>query len=441
MVTPEVGMSYLDALGFSSITYTDQNIMTTAIGGFTDGVTVADMARGYATIANGGMKSDDTCITKIVDYTGQTIYESGKQEKRVFLEDTAFILSDLLQGTFNEEYGTAHDAKTDDQVYAGKTGTTNDNKDAWFCGYSAYYTTCVWVGCDMPESVSGMYGSSYPLSIWSDFMEQMHEGKQKQDFECPATVVLASTSINNANPYKVDMETMEVAYDKDYYGNRPDGWDYAAGELIDQAIAAAEQRKQETLIAKLEKKVAKFEETVITDAKSATLVQETYTSLVESIRNVTDDETRNTLLERISYKYDLLQEEILSEWGDITKLEEEYAYLQGQEDSILSEQKSAEAADAAYEKSLTSIVEWYIMTLNERTVYTDTIDKLIDDGEDYLDMCSEFDSYADLKAKFLLAKEYAEALPEPEHADDGIPEMPDEEDYEDDVGPEEGTLP
>lgn len=85
-----------------------------------------------------------------------------------------------MQGTFREEYGTAHKLYDGKQYYAGKTGTTNDNKDAWFCGYSKYYTTAVWAGCDTPRSVDGLKGSSYPASIWMDFMSDIHKDKKKQ---------------------------------------------------------------------------------------------------------------------------------------------------------------------------------------------------------------------------------------------------------------------
>lgn len=88
----------------------------------------------------------------------------------------------MMQGVFKETYGTAHDSNTDEQIYAGKTGTTNDNKDAWFCGFSKYYTTAVWVGKDTPQSVEGLSGSTYPLAIWSDFMDTIHKNLLVDNF-------------------------------------------------------------------------------------------------------------------------------------------------------------------------------------------------------------------------------------------------------------------
>jgi membrane carboxypeptidase/penicillin-binding protein len=65
---------------------------------------------------------------------------------------------------------------------AGKTGTTNDNKDGWFVGYTRYYTTSVWVGYDMPQELPGLSGATYPGEIWQTFMENCHQGLMEADF-------------------------------------------------------------------------------------------------------------------------------------------------------------------------------------------------------------------------------------------------------------------
>ena len=68
---------------------------------------------------------------------------------------------------------------------AGKTGTTNDNIDGWFVGYSAYYTTGIWVGFDSPRSTSALSGSTYPVEIWQDFMTKLHEGLPSKELPDP----------------------------------------------------------------------------------------------------------------------------------------------------------------------------------------------------------------------------------------------------------------
>jgi membrane peptidoglycan carboxypeptidase len=65
---------------------------------------------------------------------------------------------------------------------AGKTGTTSDKKDGWFCGYTPYYTTAVWVGYDSPKTLDDLYGSTYPLTIWRTFMEDIHQNLERVEF-------------------------------------------------------------------------------------------------------------------------------------------------------------------------------------------------------------------------------------------------------------------
>ena len=65
---------------------------------------------------------------------------------------------------------------------AGKTGTTNDKKDGWFCGFTPYYTTTVWIGYDSPRTMNDLYGSTYPLTVWRTFMEEIHAGLENKPF-------------------------------------------------------------------------------------------------------------------------------------------------------------------------------------------------------------------------------------------------------------------
>jgi membrane peptidoglycan carboxypeptidase len=80
------------------------------------------------------------------------------------------------------EEGTGKKHSLSDMPSAGKTGTTNQNKDGWFVGFTRYYTTSVWVGCDMPKAVEELKGSTYPGTIWNTFMTKIHEGIAPMDF-------------------------------------------------------------------------------------------------------------------------------------------------------------------------------------------------------------------------------------------------------------------
>jgi membrane peptidoglycan carboxypeptidase len=78
--------------------------------------------------------------------------------------------------------GTGKMALLENMPCAGKTGTTNDNKDGWFVGYTRYYTTSVWVGYDMPRYVADLGGSTYPAQIWKAYMSTIHEGLEPMNF-------------------------------------------------------------------------------------------------------------------------------------------------------------------------------------------------------------------------------------------------------------------
>lgn len=90
------------------------------------------------------------------------------------------MMTDIMTSVMDS--GTGRSAKLADMPCAGKTGTTNDHKDGWFCGFTRYYTTAVWVGCDYPKAISNLSGSTYPAQIWKAYMSAAHEGLSSLDF-------------------------------------------------------------------------------------------------------------------------------------------------------------------------------------------------------------------------------------------------------------------
>ena len=90
----------------------------------------------------------------------------------------------VLQGVMEEGWGTGRGLRLDNGMpCAGKTGTTDEAKDGWFCGFTHYYTTAVWVGCDTPESVRNLQGASWPGRIWKNFMNIIHEDLEPVEFK------------------------------------------------------------------------------------------------------------------------------------------------------------------------------------------------------------------------------------------------------------------
>ena len=177
-ITPSYAMQYLLDMEFSGITKDDYNL-STALGGFTTGFSTVEMASGYATLENNGVFRTPTCIEKILDSNGNVIVDSVGSEKQVYTEETAKEMTDILEGVLTR--GTGVKRRLKNITAAAKTGTTNDNKDGWFCGYTSYYTTAVWVGFDIPQELEDLSGSTYPGEIWNTFMEDIHEGLEDRE--------------------------------------------------------------------------------------------------------------------------------------------------------------------------------------------------------------------------------------------------------------------
>lgn len=187
-MTPEVGLEYLRQMDFARIV-DDDEVAPAALGGLTNGVSTLEMAKGYATIENDGAYREPTCILKITDAMNNILYAPDAAETMVYDETAAREMTDILCGVLTSKGATAYGRGLGDMPAAAKTGTTNDNKDGWFVGYTRYYTTAVWVGYDQPRTVKGLSGANFPGSIWQSFMLQLHEGLEPRNFLPPKSVI------------------------------------------------------------------------------------------------------------------------------------------------------------------------------------------------------------------------------------------------------------
>lgn len=178
-LTPKVGLSYLKAMNFSRISAEDERL-SSSLGGLTTGVSPVELTSAYAALENDGKYRRPTCIVKITDSEGAEILSTAQEEKEVYKPTASRMMTDMLLTAITE--GTGSGLGVSNMPSAGKTGTTNDNKDGWFAGYTRYYTTSIWVGYDMPAELPGLSGSSYPGQIWHTFMESCHQGLPAAEF-------------------------------------------------------------------------------------------------------------------------------------------------------------------------------------------------------------------------------------------------------------------
>lgn len=186
ILTPAQGMKYLDKMNFSHITDEDVR-MISCIGGLKYGTSPLEMAAGYSTICNDGFYRAPTCIVKITDANGVLVYAPTTPQVQVYEVNASRYMTDILRGVLTE--GTAKGLGVSNMPSAGKTGTTNANKDGWFVGYTPYYTTSVWVGYDMPRQLEDLQGSTYPAQIWHDYMEWLHQKLTYTDFIEPLNYI------------------------------------------------------------------------------------------------------------------------------------------------------------------------------------------------------------------------------------------------------------
>ena len=175
----ETAMQYLLEMEFADIMPQDYT-GSSALGGFTRGASTLEMSGAYTALANGGVYRTPSCIVRVEDSYGNVVYEHAPEEKQVYEAAAADAMSEILQGVMTN--GTAKGQGVSGMPSAGKTGTTNENKDGWFAGYTPYYTTSIWVGYDSPRWLKGLTGSAYPAEIWHNFMTEIHTGLPVKNF-------------------------------------------------------------------------------------------------------------------------------------------------------------------------------------------------------------------------------------------------------------------
>lgn len=189
--TPQTGYDYLLSLGFTTLVEkeTDEKtgkiisdiIQPLALGGITEGVTNLELTGAYAAIANNGQYIEPTLFTKVLDADGNVILQSEQKKKKVMQSSTAWLLTDVMKGVVTDGTGTAVSLSSDMPV-AGKTGTTSNNVDSWFTGYTPYYTASIWMGYDINKKFASQ---NYHKKIWKTIMDKIISVKklETKDFD------------------------------------------------------------------------------------------------------------------------------------------------------------------------------------------------------------------------------------------------------------------
>ena len=200
-VSPQLGVEYAKNFGITTLTDTDMNAAT-ALGGITKGVTNLELTAAFASIANGGLYTKPVFFTKILDHDGKLLIDNEPETHRVLKDSTAFLLTDAMEDSMQANRifassgvsvsSTSTRAALPNMSAAGKSGTTSNNNDIWFIGYTPYYTAGVWGGCDENQKLSGQNGgTSFHKDIWRKIMTRVHEGLSDPGFTVPDSVETA----------------------------------------------------------------------------------------------------------------------------------------------------------------------------------------------------------------------------------------------------------
>jgi penicillin-binding protein 1A len=178
-------ISYARRLGITSELANDLSI---ALG--SSGVSLLELVKAYSVFANQGYLVEPVFIRKILDRDGNVLEEAGSVREKVIEKNTAYIMTNLLEGVVQN--GTGFRVKALKRPVAGKTGTTNNLNDAWFMGYTPGYVTGVWVGFDTERSLGeSETGSRAASPIWLGFMQKILKDTPIRVFQVPEGVVFA----------------------------------------------------------------------------------------------------------------------------------------------------------------------------------------------------------------------------------------------------------
>ncbi|MDR1061807.1 MAG: PBP1A family penicillin-binding protein, partial [Clostridiales bacterium] len=189
---PDTSLSYLSKVG---INRDSERNVALALGGLHNGVSPLEMAAAYAPFVNRGMYYEPITYTRVLDSNGKVLLDkTSRQPSIVYSEQAAFLMTSMLQDVVKSGTGTAAALSGGDMPSAGKTGTTNDNADRWFVGYTPYYVAATWFGYD--NSIKKITLSSGELDnamlIWKAVMEKAHENLAPKEFAMPDQIVSAS---------------------------------------------------------------------------------------------------------------------------------------------------------------------------------------------------------------------------------------------------------
>lgn len=188
--------AYDQVVTFQGFTHLDENDRTNtgglSIGGLTGGVTVREMAAAYNYMGNGGLYYEPYTYYYVTDAEDNIILSpQDNVPKQAYSPETAYIMNRLLHYNITHSTNTnAGLARVSGWDIIGKTGTTDEDKDSWFCGMSPYATLAIWTGFDTPQTIS-VNGQRVATTTFAKVMSEYLKDKEQKEFDKPGGIVEA----------------------------------------------------------------------------------------------------------------------------------------------------------------------------------------------------------------------------------------------------------
>jgi len=192
---------YLEQMGISTLSPNDGPAIV--LGGMTRGVHLIELAGAYATLANLGEYNRPIFYTRVYDHEGNLLLENGNNPQRVFRATTAYLMTHCMMDTVTRGTGgsanwTQGSGLRGQIPIAGKTGTSQTNRDLGFTGYTPYYTAAFWIGNDN-EVAMHRRTREFHTPMWRTIMEEVHKGMPAKQFEQPPGIVTNSACLDSGH--------------------------------------------------------------------------------------------------------------------------------------------------------------------------------------------------------------------------------------------------
>jgi len=281
-----IGVKLLEQVGVSKVINYAQKAgikselrpdLSLALG--TSEITPLEMASAYATIASLGVRVNPISIIRIEDNTSKIIKENIPQKKKLFKEETCYVLINMMEGVIKR--GTGWNAQIG-RPAAGKTGTTNDFVDAWFIGFTPDLVTAVYIGNDDRKPLGNkMTGGVVAAPVWAKFMKNALKDTEKKDFLQPDKIIKTSVCKKSGLlPTDSCSETLTVTFIK---GTEPVSSCTIHQKITDKPQIEKYQESKKPYFEEIEAIKEKYEEEPI-ETKVEEEKEETLQSLINKLR-------------------------------------------------------------------------------------------------------------------------------------------------------------